>query len=65
MDWENHLEKIRSKKLKQKKSEIAACEQKITSQKKNLCFLTLLQNSSEKFSRRKTIRFLAPLRVST
>ena len=37
MDWKNHLEKIRSKKLKnsENQSEIAACEQKTTSEKAN------------------------------
>ena len=39
MDWENHLEKIRSKKLKNSKnqSEIAPCEQKTTSETANCC----------------------------
>ena len=40
MDWENHLEKILSKKLKKNsknQSEIAACEQKNNSEKANFC----------------------------
>ena len=44
MDWENHLEKIRSKKLKKtskNQSEIAACEQKITTEKPNFCSNTV------------------------
>ena len=69
MDWENHLEKILSKKLKNRKnqSEIAACEQKTTSEKASFFkhrFLTLLKNKSEKNSRRKTTRFFVPLPVS-
>ena len=48
MDWENHLEKIRtkiSKKTSKNQSEIAACEQKATTEKPNFCsnhFRTLL-----------------------
>ena len=43
MDWENHLEKNPIKKLKNSKnrSEIAACEQKITNQKANFCSNTI------------------------
>ena len=44
MDCENHLEKkIRCKKLKNSKNqtEIAACEQKITSEKANFCLNTV------------------------
>ena len=44
MGWENHLEKNRSKKTKTKKvkkSEIAACEQKTTSEKANFCSNTV------------------------
>ena len=45
MDWENHLEKIQSKKLKKKNSknqcEIGACEQKTTSKKANFCSNTV------------------------
>ena len=45
MDWENHLEKESdSKKRKKRKnqSEIAACEQKTTSEKANFCSNTVL-----------------------
>ena len=55
--WENHLEKIQSKKLKNSKNrkEIAACEQKTTSEKANFCsntvFSLLLWIYSEKISR--------------
>ena len=49
MDWENHLEKkIRSKKSKKNsknQSEIAACEQKITSEKANFCSNTVFSLS--------------------
>ena len=44
MDWENHLEKIRSKKIEKNsknQSQIAACEQKTTSEKANLCSNTV------------------------
>ena len=45
MDWENHLEKILSEKLKKKnsknQSEIATCEQKTTSEKANFCSNTV------------------------
>ena len=44
MDWENHLEKIRSKKSRKyskNQSEIAACEQKTTSEKANFCSNTV------------------------
>ena len=40
MDWENHLEKTRSKKTEKTvkiKVKIAACEQKTTSEKANFC----------------------------
>ena len=40
MDWENHLEKILSKKWKKNsknQSENAACEQKTTTEKPNFC----------------------------
>ena len=44
MDWENHLEKIRSKKSKKNiknQSEIAACEQKTATEKPNFCSNTI------------------------
>ena len=43
MDWENHLEKSRSKNRKNSKikSEIAACEQKTTTEKPNFCSNTV------------------------
>ena len=44
MDWENHLEKNRSEKSKKNsknQSEIAACEQKTTTEKPNFCSNTV------------------------
>ena len=44
MDWENHLEKTRSQKNEKKcknQSEIAACEQKTTSEKAKFCSNTI------------------------
>ena len=44
MDWENHLEKSRSEKSKKNRknqSEIAACEQKTTTEKTNFCSNTI------------------------
>ena len=69
MDWENHLEKNPIQKIENCKnqSEIAACEQKTTSEKPKLSSNTvfsLLKIWSEQISRRKTIRFFAPLPVS-
>ena len=41
MDWKNHLEKNRSKKNSKNQSEIAACDQKTTSEKANFCSNTV------------------------
>ena len=44
MDWENHLEKNPIQKIEKNsktESEIAACEQKITSEKANFCSNTV------------------------
>ena len=44
MDWENHLEKYPIQKIERKsknQSEIAACEQKTTSEKANFCSKTV------------------------
>ena len=44
MDWENHLEKNqiqKSKKNSKNQSEIAACEQKTTTEKPNFCSNTV------------------------
>ena len=43
MDWENPLEKnpIQKSRKTKNKSEIAACEQKITSEKANFCYNTV------------------------
>ena len=70
MDWENHLEKIRSKKLKENsknQSEIAACEQKKSLARKRIFVQTPFSHSTlklEQNSRRKTNRFFAPFPVS-
>ena len=47
MDWENHLEKNPVKKIEKTKnqSEIAACEQKTTSEKANFCSNTVFSLS--------------------
>ena len=45
MDWENHLEKKsnpKNRKNSKNQSEIAACEQKITTEKPNFCSNTIL-----------------------
>ena len=69
-EWENHLEKIRSKKSKKNsknKGEIAACEQKTTSEEANFrsnTVFSLYFKIREKYSRRKAIRFFAPFPVS-
>ena len=69
MDWEDHLETIRSRKLKNSKnqSEIAACEQK-TIARKRIFVQTPFSHSTLKLERKKfttrTIRFFAPLPVS-
>ena len=44
MDWENHLEKKsdpKNQKPRKNQSEIAACEQKTTSEKPNFCSNTV------------------------
>ena len=45
MDWENHLEKNLIQKIEKKnsknQSEIAACEQKTTTEKPNFCSNTI------------------------
>ena len=71
MDWENHLEKISDPKNRKKnsknQSEIAACEQKTTTEKPNFCSDTVFSlyfKIREKNSRRKTTRFFAPFPVS-
>ena len=69
MDYENHLEtnpiqKIKTLKIK---GEIAACEQKTTSEKANFCSSTVFSfyfKIRAKIARRKTTRFLAPPPVS-
>ena len=45
MDWENHLEKKsdpKNRKKSENQSEIAACEQKITTEKPNFCSKAIL-----------------------
>ena len=70
MDWKNHLKKTIQKIEKNSKnqSEIAACEQKTTSEKANFCSNTVFAHSTlnleRKKSRHKTTRFFAPLPVS-
>ena len=70
MDWESHLEKNPILKLEKKNSknpsEIAASEQKTTSEKANFCSNTVLSLLilERKISRRKTTRFFARLPVS-
>ena len=62
--------KIRSKNRKNSKnqSEIAACEQKTTTEKPNVCsntvFSLYFKIRAKKNSRRKTTRFFAPFPVS-
>ena len=69
MDWKNHLEKSRSKKPKKNsknQSEIAACEQKTTTEKPNFCLNTVFSlyfRIRAKKSGRKTNRFFAPFPV--
>ena len=64
---ENHLENPIQKNSKNQ-SEIAACEQKTTSEKANFCsntvFLLYFKIRAEKISRRETTRFFAPFPVS-
>ena len=56
MDWENHLEKNPIRKIEKKnsknQSEIAACEQKTTTEKPNFCSNTL-SHSTLKLERKK------------
>ena len=47
MDWENHLEKKsdpKNRKNSKNKSEIAACEQKTTTEKANICSNTVFSH---------------------
>ena len=47
MDWENHLEKKsdpKNRKNSKNQSEIAACEQKTTTEKPNLCSNTVFSH---------------------
>ena len=71
MDWENHLEKDTIQKIEKNsnnQSEIAACEQKTTSEKAKFCsntvFSLYFKFRAKKISRRKTTRFFALLPVS-
>ena len=71
MDWENHLEKKsdpKNGKNSKNQSEIAACEQKTTTEKPNFCsntiFALYFKIRAKKNSRRKTTRFFAPFPVS-
>ena len=68
MDWENHLEKKsdpKNRKNSKNQSEIAACEQKTTTEKANFCsntvFSLYFKFRAIKISRRKSTRFFAPL----
>ena len=69
MDWENHLEKIRSKveKTVKKQREIAACEHKTTSEKANFCsntvFSLYFKIRAKKNHAAKPLAFFAPLPV--
>ena len=67
MDWENHLKKIRSKKLKKTVIEIAAFEQKPLLRKQILvqtpCSHSLLELEQRKSCRKTTPSFV-PLPVS-
>ena len=71
MDWENHLEKNPIQKIEKtvkNQSEIAACEQKTTTEKTNFCsntiFALYFKIRAKKNPRRKTTRFFAPFPVS-
>ena len=71
MDWENHLEKKSDPKNRENsknQSEIAACEQKTTTEKPNFCSNTIFslyfKIRAKKNSRRKNTRFFAPFPVS-
>ena len=64
MDWKNHLEKIRSKKIEKtekNQSEIAACEQKTTSEKanffSNIVFSLYFKFRAKKFHAVKPLAF--------
>ena len=68
---ENHLEKKsdpKNRKNSKNQSEIAACEQKTTTEKPNFCSNTIFslyfKIRAQKNSRRKTTRFFAPFPVS-
>ena len=70
MDWKNHLEKNPFQKIEKNsknQSEIAAFEQKTTTDKANFCSNTVFSlyfKIRAKNSRRKTTRFFAPIPVS-
>ena len=71
MDWKNHLEKKsgpKNRKNSKNQSEIAACEQKTTSEKANFCSKTVFslyfKFRTKKISRRKATRFFASSPVS-
>ena len=71
MDWENNLEKNLIQKIEKavkNQSEIAAYKQKKTTDKANFCsntvFSLYFKIKAKRNSRRKTIRFFAPLPVS-
>ena len=56
MDWENHLEKKfdpKNRKNSKNQSEIAACEQKTTTEKPNFCSNTQFSHSTSKLERGK------------
>ena len=64
MDWENHLEKNPIQKIKENRkiqSEIAACEQKTTSEKANFCsdtvFSLYFKFRAKKFHAAKPLAF--------
>ena len=64
MDWENHLEKKsdpKNRKNNKNQSEIAACEQKTTSEKANFCSNTVsslyLKIRAKKFHAAKSLAF--------
>ena len=70
-DRENHLEKKsdpKNRKNSKNQREIAACEQKTTTEKPNFCsntvFSLYFKIRAKKKSRRKTTRLFAPLPVS-
>ena len=64
MDWKNHLEKKsypKNRKNSKNQSEIAACEQKITTEKANFCSNTIFslyfKIRAEKFDAAKPLAF--------